>query len=226
MEVGARRLFYAAKLLREDSSEGISWSNAARLGKRCLHHVRTPKILVCADRQRPPAFTMEEESTALLSSDIKKLQKQQTSRCSNIVATAVATSSYGTEEAAARARITSAASSEDDDEYSYRRPNKMHHPHHYPHHHQASAGGNDDDGSLSTMHNPMSTTGTDHQQQEFTVFGRYTLQIPSTRRLAISLSLYFNIAITAAKLVAYIRTLSLSVLAALLDSVLDVVSQV
>jgi hypothetical protein len=212
MDVGLRRLFYAgtrkgrleavAKLLREDSSAGISWTNAARLGN-VAHTESGPKIW--ADRRRPPDFTMEEESTALLSSDIKKLQKQQTSRCSNIVATAVATSSYGTEGAAARARSTSAASSEDDDEYSYRRPNKQHHPHHYHHHHQASAGGNDDDGSLSTMHNAMSTTGTDHQQQEFTVFGRYTLQIPSTRRLAISLSLYFNIAITAAKLVAYIR---------------------
>mmetsp|Transcript_92722 Transcript_92722/g.139095 ORF Transcript_92722/g.139095 Transcript_92722/m.139095 type:complete len:449 (-) Transcript_92722:104-1450(-) len=48
----------------------------------------------------------------------------------------------------------------------------------------------------------------------------------SLRRLALELSLYLNLIITFTKLVAYIRTMSLSVLAALLDSVLDVVSQV
>jgi cation diffusion facilitator family transporter len=47
----------------------------------------------------------------------------------------------------------------------------------------------------------------------------------SLRRIAFELSLYLNLLITLAKLVAYIDTLSLSVLAALLDSVLDVVSQ-
>ena len=46
------------------------------------------------------------------------------------------------------------------------------------------------------------------------------------RRIALDLSLYLNLFITFAKLVAYIDTFSLSVLAALLDSVLDVVSQV
>jgi len=45
------------------------------------------------------------------------------------------------------------------------------------------------------------------------------------RRLAIDLSLYANIIITIAKLIAYVRTLSLSVLAALVDSVLDIASQ-
>jgi cation diffusion facilitator family transporter len=49
---------------------------------------------------------------------------------------------------------------------------------------------------------------------------------PTLRQLALSLSLYFNIAITLWKLIAYLQTYSLSVLAALLDSVLDVVSQV
>lgn len=46
------------------------------------------------------------------------------------------------------------------------------------------------------------------------------------RRVALDLSLYVNLLITLVKLVAYIKTFSLSVLAALLDSVLDVVSQV
>ena len=55
--------------------------------------------------------------------------------------------------------------------------------------------------------------------------GRWTITIPSVRQLALSLSLYCNIAITLAKFIAYLQTFSLSVLAALLDSVLDVVSQ-
>jgi len=45
------------------------------------------------------------------------------------------------------------------------------------------------------------------------------------RRVALDVSLYVNLLITVIKFVAYMRTLSLSVLAALLDSVLDVVSQ-
>lgn len=61
---------------------------------------------------------------------------------------------------------------------------------------------------------------TDHSEVEF--LGVHC----SLRKLALSLSLYLNILITLAKLVAYLRTFSLSVLAALLDSVLDVVSQV
>jgi cation diffusion facilitator family transporter len=51
------------------------------------------------------------------------------------------------------------------------------------------------------------------------------VKVPTLRRLALELSLYFNLFITLIKLVAYMQTLSLSVLAALLDSVLDVVSQ-
>ena len=45
------------------------------------------------------------------------------------------------------------------------------------------------------------------------------------RKLAMDLSLYFNLFIVLVKAIAYLQTLSLSVLAALLDSVLDVVSQ-
>jgi len=45
------------------------------------------------------------------------------------------------------------------------------------------------------------------------------------RRVALDVSLYVNLFITLVKFVAYIQTMSLSVLAALLDSVLDVVSQ-
>lgn len=46
------------------------------------------------------------------------------------------------------------------------------------------------------------------------------------RRIALDLSLYVNLGILLIKVVAYARTLSLSVLAALVDSVLDVVSQI
>jgi divalent metal cation (Fe/Co/Zn/Cd) transporter len=45
------------------------------------------------------------------------------------------------------------------------------------------------------------------------------------RQLALSLSLYFNVIIMLTKVFAYLQTWSLSVLAALLDSLLDVVSQ-
>lgn len=90
------------------------------------------------------------------------------------------------------------------------------------HHHFHNPTNKDEDGSLSTHNNPISSS---EYQQEVTCFS-YTFQIPSTRRLAIQLSLWFNIAITVAKFIAYVRTFSLSVLAALLDSVLDVVSQI
>mmetsp|Transcript_32549 Transcript_32549/g.49066 ORF Transcript_32549/g.49066 Transcript_32549/m.49066 type:complete len:395 (+) Transcript_32549:20-1204(+) len=55
--------------------------------------------------------------------------------------------------------------------------------------------------------------------------GTYNPQESSLRRLALGLSLWVNVAITLAKLVAYIQTLSLSVLAALVDSLLDIASQ-
>jgi len=47
----------------------------------------------------------------------------------------------------------------------------------------------------------------------------------SLREIAMRLSLYVNLVILASKAYIYIKTLSLAVLAALLDSVLDVVSQ-
>lgn len=48
---------------------------------------------------------------------------------------------------------------------------------------------------------------------------------PRLRRIALDLSLWINVFVTLTKLVAYIQTSSLSVLAALVDSVLDIVSQ-
>ena len=66
---------------------------------------------------------------------------------------------------------------------------------------------------------------TTDKSDDATLFRLGNLRIPSLRRIALELSLYINVAITVAKLVAYIQTWSLSVLAALLDSVLDVVSQ-
>ncbi len=45
------------------------------------------------------------------------------------------------------------------------------------------------------------------------------------RKIALDLSLWINIIILLTKVIAYIQTLSLSVLAALVDSILDVVSQ-
>jgi cation diffusion facilitator family transporter len=73
----------------------------------------------------------------------------------------------------------------------------------------------DDDTSLDRTYSTGSSENGDDYSRNWTL-----------RRLALELSLYLNLLITFAKLVAYVRTLSLSVLAALLDSVLDVVSQV
>ena len=72
----------------------------------------------------------------------------------------------------------------------------------------------DDDNSLDRTFSSQSSENGDEYSRNW-----------SLRRLALELSLYLNLLITFAKLVAYIRTFSLSVLAALLDSVLDVVSQ-
>ena len=54
---------------------------------------------------------------------------------------------------------------------------------------------------------------------------RVFLSHPTLRKLALDLSLWINIFILLTKMVAYLETMSLSVLAALVDSILDVVSQ-
>jgi cation diffusion facilitator family transporter len=72
------------------------------------------------------------------------------------------------------------------------------------------------DGSVHTedSHSHSLSTTTTKLQPKWTL-----------RKLALELSLWSNVFITVTKLVAYCQTLSLSVLAALLDSLLDVVSQ-
>ena len=57
------------------------------------------------------------------------------------------------------------------------------------------------------------------------VVALYNKSYWSKRRLALILSLWVNLLITVTKLVAYLQTGSLSVLASLLDNVLDVISQ-
>eukprot|EP00979_Chaetoceros_neogracilis_P000608 scaffold153_cov201-Chaetoceros_neogracile.AAC.1 len=52
-----------------------------------------------------------------------------------------------------------------------------------------------------------------------------SFKTPPLRRLAIDSSLYLNLIILASKILVYCHTLSLSVLAALTDSLLDVISQ-
>mmetsp|Transcript_872 Transcript_872/g.1063 ORF Transcript_872/g.1063 Transcript_872/m.1063 type:complete len:435 (+) Transcript_872:49-1353(+) len=69
----------------------------------------------------------------------------------------------------------------------------------------------DDDESRTTY---MSATTTTTEQRD-----------SQLRRWALDISLWVNILITIAKLVAYIQTLSLSVLAAFVDSLLDIASQ-
>jgi len=75
----------------------------------------------------------------------------------------------------------------------------------------------DDYENESVTTNP---TTNHHQPQKQQLTRHYTL-----RNFAMDASLYVNVAILAIKLIVYIETLSLSVLAALVDSALDVVSQ-
>jgi cation diffusion facilitator family transporter len=81
----------------------------------------------------------------------------------------------------------------------------------------------DDKQHTNKQSSDESVTMSSQDDEYWTIIG--CLKIPSLRRLALDLSLYINIIITIVKLVAYVQTMSLSVLAALLDSVLDVVSQ-
>mmetsp|Transcript_52287 Transcript_52287/g.59234 ORF Transcript_52287/g.59234 Transcript_52287/m.59234 type:complete len:408 (-) Transcript_52287:122-1345(-) len=74
--------------------------------------------------------------------------------------------------------------------------------------------GGDDPSAFSGTSRATDDNSADNNVQKWTL-----------RRIALDLSLWANIFITVTKLVAYIQTLSLSVLAALLDSILDVISQ-
>jgi len=74
--------------------------------------------------------------------------------------------------------------------------------------------GEDDPSAFSGTSRATDDNSADNNVQKWTL-----------RRIALDLSLWANIFITVTKLVAYIQTLSLSVLAALLDSILDVISQ-
>lgn len=105
----------------------------------------------------------------------------------------------------------------------------------YNHHHNSDnnsmnsscSGSSDGGGSVSKRvkgHNNMGFNSSGNGNGNNNAARAY--QMPSMRTLALELSLYTNLFITLTKLVAYIETLSLSVLAALLDSVLDVVSQI
>ena len=98
----------------------------------------------------------------------------------------------------------------------------QHHHHHHHHHSSTSPRDEEKEREGDNEEERFSTRANDSTPPANAVegFKGWTL-----RRLALDLSLYCNLMITVVKLVAYIRTRSLSVLAALLDSVLDVVSQ-
>jgi len=83
----------------------------------------------------------------------------------------------------------------------------------------------DESWSLKSNQQQHSLIGGEHQHDETGSAPPPRGSNWTMRRIAIDLSLYMNLFITFAKLIAYIDTFSLSVLAALLDSVLDVVSQ-
>jgi hypothetical protein len=79
------------------------------------------------------------------------------------------------------------------------------------------------DDSASNNDNDTNNGMSDDDTSEIVLGGVF--KVPSLRIVALQLSLYVNVFITIVKLIAYLQTWSLSVLAALLDSVLDVVSQ-
>ena len=103
--------------------------------------------------------------------------------------------------------------------------------HHHPHASQTSTGAVGGDYSTienssheynSPLHPPSpSSDSHDDPSSNKKVFFSHT----SLRKLALDLSLYINIFILVIKLIAYLETRSLSILAALVDSILDVVSQ-
>lgn len=78
---------------------------------------------------------------------------------------------------------------------------------------------------VGASYNESPTPNSDEEAQpreESKVFFSHT----NLRKLALDLSLWINIFILIIKVIAYLETLSLSILAALVDSILDVVSQV
>mmetsp|Transcript_12547 Transcript_12547/g.25437 ORF Transcript_12547/g.25437 Transcript_12547/m.25437 type:complete len:495 (+) Transcript_12547:143-1627(+) len=97
--------------------------------------------------------------------------------------------------------------------------------HRLRHHHHANLGNNmlytyPIDGPDSTDLHKSSSNSDDESSAKKVFFSHSNL-----RKLALDLSLYINIFILLTKFIAYLETLSLSVLAALVDSILDVVSQ-
>jgi cation diffusion facilitator family transporter len=93
---------------------------------------------------------------------------------------------------------------------------------HYNHHETGSVNTEESSIIQSIVSNGNNTNNSNYNNNypETKKIGSWTL-----RKLALELSLWSNVFITLTKLVAYTQTLSLSVLAALLDSLLDVVSQ-
>lgn len=108
---------------------------------------------------------------------------------------------------------------------------------------QHSKASNNDSDSLNSEYTPLNTNASstaplNYRTTQSTCLRDDTLSttssltkisnthnLSSLRQISISLSLYTNIAILLCKVVAYAQTLSLAVLAALVDSLLDVISQ-
>mmetsp|Transcript_17725 Transcript_17725/g.38379 ORF Transcript_17725/g.38379 Transcript_17725/m.38379 type:complete len:476 (+) Transcript_17725:108-1535(+) len=105
-----------------------------------------------------------------------------------------------------------------------------HHSHgtHLHHHAPATAAAGGDYSTIENssydsplMQPPPSSDGEDDDGNDNNDFFSHS----NLRKVALDLSLYVNIFILLTKTVAYLETLSLSILAALVDSILDVVSQ-
>jgi len=104
--------------------------------------------------------------------------------------------------------------------------------HHYPrgpHKTDATAASGADYSTIesSSLENPLEhpPPGSSDSDDEPDAHKKVFFSHSNLRKLALDLSLWINVFILVTKLVAYLETLSLSILAALVDSILDVVSQ-
>jgi cation diffusion facilitator family transporter len=100
--------------------------------------------------------------------------------------------------------------------------------HHHPDYSTIDNSSYDSTAGTSLLHRPHVDSGDDsfNINEEEARAKKLFFSHSNLRKMALDLSLYINIFILLTKTVAYLETLSLSILAALVDSILDVVSQI
>jgi hypothetical protein len=97
--------------------------------------------------------------------------------------------------------------------------------HHHPHSKSLTKSMDDQGHQESPLYSPLSSPqlGKEFEEPIEEEGSKIFFSHSNLRKLALDLSLWVNIFILLTKMVAYLETLSLSVLAALVDSILDVV---